>query len=276
MSSDHPDFEALSAYLDGEAPEWAPHVAGCGACQATVGDLRAVARAVGAPVEPAAAAAREHAVSVAMGGVVELRPAQDPILRAAQHPIPHPARRRGQARWMLPAVAALVLVVAGLSGLAAMSDRSSTERRTLAGPALESGPTADSFAALPQSPLTDLGDVPDAATLLARARPALAAKDAAGSGAASAAAAPTSPGPTPAAGERLGVPAPATPGTRPCEEQARARQPLLGPVVYFATARRQDVPAVVLGFSTGPAPAPVTLLLLAQDGCAEMLRVAVP
>ena len=70
--------------------------------------------------------------------------------------------------------------------------------------------------------------------------------------------------------------APNVVGTRPCEEQARARDPNLREVVYFATARRGGVPAVVLGFSTPTGPSPVTLLLLAQDGCGELLRAAGP
>ncbi|MDQ3897467.1 MAG: hypothetical protein M3326_09555, partial [Actinomycetota bacterium] len=70
--------------------------------------------------------------------------------------------------------------------------------------------------------------------------------------------------------------APSVTGTRPCEEQARAREPSLREVVYFATARRGPIPAVVLGFATGPPSSPVTLLLLAQDGCSELLRAVAP
>jgi hypothetical protein len=44
-------------------------------------------------------------------------------------------------------------------------------------------------------------------------------------------------------------------------------------VTYFATARRGNVPAYVLGFVSGPN---VTLLMLAQDGCTELLRSAGP
>ncbi len=72
--------------------------------------------------------------------------------------------------------------------------------------------------------------------------------------------------------------APSVVGTRPCEEQARTREPTLGPVVYFATARQGQVAGFVLGFGAvgSTSTAPVTLLLLAQDGCRELLRAAGP
>ena len=266
--SEHADVEALSAYVDGEAPEWGGHVAGCAQCAATVEALRAVSDAVGAPVEPADPALRELALGAAL----------TPAEAATATVIPLRRRPLLPARWVVPAVAAMVLVVAGISAVLTVADRSSTRvNATAAGPAADAK-SNETLAQAPApgslgqaAPTTDLGDVADAATLLARARPGLAAapRAATSSGAANAAtAAPASPGAT--------IPAPAVTGTRPCEEQARARQPSLGPVVYFATARRNGVPAVVLGFATGPDPSQVTLLMLAQDGCAELLRAAGP
>ena len=41
MSDRHADLEALSAFVDGEAPEWADHVDGCEACAGSVAALRA-------------------------------------------------------------------------------------------------------------------------------------------------------------------------------------------------------------------------------------------
>jgi hypothetical protein len=171
----------------------------------------------------------------------------------------------------------MFLFVAGAAALLTMGGRSpSNQTATVAAPDSSanskstesgtSGAASDSLALT--APPADLGDVPDAATLLSRARPALSARGAS-AGAGGATVAPASPG-------AAAAPAPAIVGTRPCEEQARARQPSLGAVVYFATARRQGVPAVVLGFSTGPDPAQVTLLLLAQDGCGELLRSVGP
>jgi hypothetical protein len=168
-------------------------------------------------------------------------------------------------------------MVVGATALLSMNGGATSRSTTVAGPALDSTAKAENgtSAGAPAAPVADLGDVPDAAALAARARPALSAKSAAApagpapaSGGAGGAAASLSQAPTP--------PAAAIVGTRPCEAQARARQPSLGPVVYFATARHGGVPAVVLGFSTGPDQAQVTLLLLAQDGCAELLRAAGP
>jgi hypothetical protein len=269
----HPDLEALSAYVDGEAPEWAGHVAACASCRATADQLGAVAAAVGAPVEAPDAAVREAAVAAALGDV-DQRHAADR------------ARSRGRrSEWpvIVAGMAALFALVLGTVAL--ISDATtSPDQTTVAGPAFESAPQdqalSDSSAAASLPP-TDLGDVPDAATLRARALPGVARSSAGavvGEGAGGSA---TNPGNTgaavpPVGGMRSAGPAPHAVGTRPCEEQARAREPALGEVVYYATARRGQVPAVVLGFSTGPAPAPVTLLMLAQDGCGELLRSAGP
>ena len=65
-------------------------------------------------------------------------------------------------------------------------------------------------------------------------------------------------------------------GTRPCEEQVRTARPELREVVYFATATTGGRPAFVLGFATGPDPAPVTLLLVAQEGCGVVAEASLP
>lgn len=280
--TEHADIEALSAYVDGEAPEWADHVARCAECRATADSLRAVAAAVAAPVEPAPPGARESAVALALGSAAA-------AAAAARADNVRPSRRRRRPSPVaFAAVAAAVLAfVLGSTLLLTYGTRSSGNRTTkAAGPLQEASPSqpaAGDSAAV--APATDLGDVPDAATLLARARGALSASRAAdggNGGAASAAASPAASATSPAVGGLAAAPAPApaptpaTVGTRPCEDQARARQPSLGPVVYFATARRQGVPAVVLGFSSGPGSSQVTLLLLAQDGCAELLRAVGP
>lgn len=299
--SEHADLEALSAFVDGEAPEWAGHVAGCDECRAAAEGLRTVAAAVGAPIEPAAEADRERAVAAALGRLD--RPAtgaEDPRL----------ARRRQRRTWnpaAVASVAALLLVgILGLSALVTMNSGPSSDESTAAGTAPESaardlaGGSADSAA--PTVPPTDLGDVPDAATLQARARATAvssagstvsggaggAATSTGNSGASSAtsagsagnsgAAGPPQPEVTAnvTGGANLRAAAPSVVGPRPCEEQARGREPVLGEVVYYATARQGPRQAVVLGFSTGPSPSPVTLLMLAQEGCAELLRAAAP
>ena len=260
--SEHADLEALSAFVDGEASEWAGHVASCASCRASVDQLRAVAAAVAAPVEPPDPRLRELAIGAALDDV------------ARRHTTERARARRRRFSWPyeLAAVAAILLAVLGFSALLT-EQRSSEDATTVAGPALQqSAPRSESApGATGGAPATadaaapaDLGDVRDAATLLARARPAVS------SGAATAA-------PPTAFSSRSAAPsAPTAVGTRPCEEQARTREPALREVVYFAVARQGSVPAYVLGFSTGPAPSPVTLLLLAQNGCGELLRAVGP
>jgi hypothetical protein len=264
--TEHADFEALSAFVDGEAPEWAGHVEACPTCRASVDQLRAVAAAVRAPVDPPDPRVREAAIGAALGAA--LGPA---LPRPATERVPA-RQRRVNWQYALAAAAAVVFGVAGLATLLVSQNGSNDESTTVAGPALQSAPKAGNAesaergsaadAAAPS--VADLGDVPDAATLLARARPPAATAGAFSS-------------PTTTLGGRATAPgAPVVTGTRPCEEQARTREPALGQVVYFATARRGSVPAYVLGFSTGPTGSPVTLLLLAQNGCGELLRAAGP
>lgn len=277
----HADFEALSAFLDGEAPEWASHVGACEACRATVAELRAVRTALARPVGRVDAAGRDRAIAAAVGG-------------AGRAPVESAVPTRQPLRWLVPAsVAALFAVVVGAVSVMSQGGRSADDVTT-AGPALESSaPQADtaigqgsarsSGNAGASSSATatagDLGDIADAATLLGRARPGLLTTDGgaaiAPSGASGAPGGASIGGPSPSAGSGASAAAGVV-GTRPCEEQARRREPALREVVYFATASRQGVPAFVLGFSTGPAPAPVTLLLLAQDGCGVLLRAAGP
>ena len=254
MSDRHADFEALSAYVDGEAPEWADHVEACPSCRGTAAQLRAVTVAVAEVVPARPAVDRERAISSALDSALG-RPAPDGPDRLA-------ARRRQGNPWALGAVAAVVLTVLGFSGLVLTSYRESDDAATVAGPALQAeadldaraGPAADSGVASSAAaqPPSDLGDVADAATLRSLAQP----------------------GSTPL-NQRPGA---TVVGTRPCEEQARTREPTLGPVVYFATARRGQVAGFVVGFGPAPGstPSPVILLLLAQDGCAELLRSAGP
>ncbi len=316
-SSDHADLEALSAYIDGEAPEWADHVAGCEACRGTAAEFRAVSAAVGRPVEAPAPAVREAAIAAALDAL----PAPAAGARAPSRLAPdrHEAERARFARlrsprpWAMPAVAAVVLAALGMAGVILSSYRSSDDFTTATGPALESNKAGgrDSLAGAPQAPVTDLGDVADAATLRSRAQVGAPAGAAAGrasssassgaaadssatntgnTGAPAALAAPPSGGPSVATGAVSGGAggvaagsgaggtggSVAVVGTRPCEEQARTREPNLGPVVYFATARRGTVEGYVLGFTPVGASSPVTLLLLAQDGCRELLRAAGP
>ena len=301
----HADFQALSAFVDGEAPEWADHVAGCPQCRATAAELRALAAKVAAPAEPPPAALREAAIAAALeaAGLDAGAGAAQPLGAApsAGHQA-HRARFSRSGRfaprswWAMPAIAAVVLACAGFAGVILSSTRSTDhETTTFAGPALGSK-SESAVPGAPPAPVGDLGDVADAATLRARAlgpvppstaggAAASAARSSSNTGAASDAAtsapapnvAPnagsTAAGAAGGAGGAATAIAPNAVAARPCEDRARAREPGLGPVTYFATARKGTVAAYVLGFSSGPN---VTLLMLAQDGCGELLRSAGP
>ncbi|MGI8983472.1 MAG: hypothetical protein ACR2HM_02885, partial [Acidimicrobiales bacterium] len=205
-------------------------------------------------------------------------------------------RWREPRSWAMPAVAAVVVAFLGFAGVILSSTRSTDNPTTFAGPALDAR-TEAAVPGAPDAPVGDLGDVADAAMLRARAlgtasagaagRSSSSANSGATSGASGPAASNTGTLPpnvssgasgaenfTAGGAPGLAGPTPKAVGTRPCEERARNREPSLGPVTYFATARRGGVPAYVLGFSSPSGS--VTLLLLAQDGCSELLRSAGP
>ena len=299
MTDEHADFEAISAYVDGEAPEWADHVAACVECRASAAAVRAVAAAVGAPVDAPSAADRDRAIAAALDATPGGRTTVPDPAVSGRHEAERArfARRRPSRPWVMPAVAAVVVGILGVSGFVVSSYRTPDETTTLAGPTADTNPKSAALAesgaggvaaAAPSAPPGDLGDLPDAATLRARAqaagpppaastgRSSSGANSGAGSSATGADA--TASGaltPTTTLTQRA---APSVVGTRPCEEQARTREPTLGPVVYFATARQGQVAGYVLGFGAvgSPSTTPVTLLLLAQDGCRELLRAAGP
>ena len=281
----HPGFEDLSAYHDGEAPEWASHVAACRECRARLDELAALSAAVARPPEGPLAADDPVARAVAAGGTVAPsaedagEPAATPMapvapvaghLPSAPSALPEPAHP-GRGRWLAwvtaaSAAAVLVLVV----GVLAVLNRSDGDRTTGSAlteserstPGSEASPTdpgADMATDAPApgpAPASaaaggDLGEVGDAQTLLARVGPSLGAS-------------------------REAAAAPRIVGTYPCESEARASAPGLGPVVYHATARVQGTPAVVLGFSPPGQAAPVTIQARAQVGCRLLLSASWP
>jgi hypothetical protein len=289
MTTKHADFEALSAFVDGEAPEWADHVAGCPQCRATAAELRAMSAAVGKSPGPAPAAQRDSAIAAALDAAGLHTPAHARVIPLE--------RRRSPRPWAMPAAAAVVVGLLGLSGFVLTSNRSTDETTTVAGPAFDAK-TESAVPGSPQAPVGDLGDVADPATLRARALGVTPAASSAGSsvsrsnsssadaGATAPQASATNTGNSGGglsstsgaggggAGGSATVIAPNAVGTRPCEERARGREAGLGPVTYFATARQGATPAYVLGFGTSGGG--VTLLMLAQDGCTELLRSAGP
>jgi hypothetical protein len=262
----HPSFEDLSAYHDGEAPEWAPHVAACAECRRRLDQLAALTAAVARPLEAAADGAGDpvadvpgdpvaRALATAAAGDRPVGPAQGPT---APPPSAHPGRGRWLT-WVTAASAAAVLVLA--FGVLAVVTRSTGDGTTGSAltegdrPTAVSGPTAADQAAPAPPPSAvaggDLGEIADAATLVLRVRPSVGAA-------------------------REAAAVPRVVGTYPCETEARAADPALGPVVYHATARVRGAPVVVLAFAPPGQPSPLTVQARAQADCRLLLSASSP
>lgn len=298
--TEHPDFETLSAWHDGEAPEIAAHVAGCDECRATAAAFAASGAAIAGPVPPMHEAAVDSAIGEAlrvasqegrdpMSGVGASAPPAQPKAadisgrdeqssRRSTAPLPRPGRVT-RSQWAVAASIAATIVVLAAIGIGVLSSGSSESSRTstaLRAPAAGTAPSAESDAAGrssagagPAGPATgaDLGAIADAGQL-ARA---------AGPGAQTAAATfPPTAGATAQDQAAAGVPAPKVVGTMACELEARAAAPGSGDVVYTALATYRGTPATVLGLATPGRPGPITLFLMARDGCALLVRTTVP
>ena len=244
----HPDTDALSAFLDGEAPEVDAHVATCAECRRQLDALEQVRRAVATAVPAPPPNARDSAVTAALDAVTR----------------PAPTRRR-QWTVVIAAGAAAAAVIAGL--VVTRAGTSSKPSDTAAGPVASNVVRAG-----------DLGDVDDAQGLRAKIEPGLPAMAAAGPSANPGAAAGQTGGSaagaaterrTASAARRAASEAPR------CEAAARALQPGRDVLVYVATARWQGTPADVFGFSPAGAPAtsspgrptPTRVYVLARSDC---------
>lgn len=300
----HPSFEDLSAFHDGEAPEWASHVAACAECRSQVDELTALTTLVAGPRSAEIGAESVDPVARALAAAGAAPPAGGPAMPAAPSEAPArvPERPRLQPtpagvadrsqwmRWMTAAsAAAVVLLVAGVLALmtrgggdggdttTALTDRAGDGSAAGQPETLVPGPTGPPDASVGSDIDAavfggELGEVADAATLVARAGPDLRA------GRDRAAAAPPTTAPPAASGGVRGIapPTPGVAGTRPCETQARDRSGDLGPVVYYATATRAGTPAVVLGFASTTTTGPVTAQVRAQADCRLLFSAALP
>ncbi|HUQ62807.1 MAG TPA: hypothetical protein VM121_03530 [Acidimicrobiales bacterium] len=270
--SEHPDIESLSAYHDGEAPELAEHVAGCAACAADLARLASVTGAVAAPVAALDNAAVDRMISQATASGVEEGVGE--AVPAIPRPVPVVGRRRG---WAILASAAAAVVVAG--GLVGFLTRSEADRTTVSESAsrpaadaanrqLQAPPAAVGAGISGDSPIDGghLGEVANDRVLAAKVDPTIGNK-----GTSAAADVPATDAPT----EAGGAPQPRTVGTRACEPEARSLDPAAGALVYVADAEHDGAPAKVLGF--GPTGGrPITLFLLAQDGCRLLAKATLP
>jgi len=233
-TSAHPDAEALSAHLDGEAPELAAHVASCDECRHRLDSLARVRAAVGTPVEPPDEARKDEAIAAAVAAV---QPSS-------------PSRQNWPIRLAAAVAAAAAVIVVGFVVTRVTSSHTS--------PAKALGPAAPDVIHG-----GDLGDVNDALALRAKIQPSLGgAASAAAQGAPADAgqAAPFRPGGAAAAQSTTDATASpaekAGPAAAPrCEAEARKLQPAGAVLLYEATARWQGMPADVFGFSPPGAPA---------------------
>lgn len=223
MRTSHPSDEALSAHLDGEAPEVAAHLADCDACRSRVGDLRRVAALIGTPPSPTGDDARDDAIARALADQGD------------------DSRRR---RLTLVAVAAVVVAAAGIatplllrgSGdertTTALSSPQSASDRVRAGAEGKSAGLAAPFEA------GDIGDQSDPAALSSLVSSALsrAADSQTASGGTAAA----------ASGAGSSASAPAPPSTIACIAPVDGAQ-----VVYRAELRWKGTPAQLFAIEPG-------------------------
>ena len=293
----HPDDEALSALLDGEATAAEEaHAGACPECSGRLAQLRAVALAVGAAPEPVTAARRNAAIAEALAATPRTSaPVGDgsPALAAvpgAAAPVgdgsPPPAAasgdgRRGRRRNRLPqwaAAAAVVAVLAGsvgvvsfLGGQAPQKEQATADRSAAELSDEMAAPGAGATEVLP----VDGGDLGTLALAgvddLARQIDQQLAPPHAGAlrdeEAPSAAAAESDAADSDADRGTLATPA-------PCEAPARDRDPALGALLYTARATVNATPAALLGFHVPAAGAgdasTVRVLALSLDTCAEL------
>jgi hypothetical protein len=266
MPPEHPDFEDLSAFHDGEAPEWADHLAGCASCRDDLRRLTALSEAVGRvplaagdpgdtydPVARAVAASRASDTSPTPG-----IPLRGPLGPSAEPGRSGPGRRR---QWVLGASVAAVLAVTIAIGatVAGKEPQREVPRDTLSADGARR--TAGAAAGRGGSVIEggDLGEISDRAALVSRVgadlvrgnrdRPA------------------QPPSPSPATGAPVGP---------PCEVEARADPGARGELVYRATGVEAGTPAVVLAFASADASGRVTVEARALSGCRVLLQGSIP
>ena len=250
--NNHPDTEALSAFLDDQAPEVAPHVAACGECRQRLDALSRARSAVASPVAPPDARQRDDAIAAAV--------------RAASSGQPSTPGGRWKVLAVAGAVAAAIVI-------GVVVTRASTSHKTSKTALGKAGPVSSNLVQA-----GDLGNVDDSLALRAKIQPGLpapasapAAEGQASSGGAAGARAESG-----TEQRALSATKPTTASQAPkCEAAARALQPQGAVLVYEAIARWQGTPADVFGFSPpGPPatsapgrPTPTRVYVLARSDC---------
>lgn len=268
MNPDHPSFEDLSAHYDGEAPEWAEHVAGCASCTSRLGELTTLTDTIAqappgrvsgdAPDDPVARALASAGTAFGHGT------GQGGGTRSGDHVRKGEQRRR----WVLAASTAAVVVVSIAIGavVASKGPHRQMTRDALAPSTPERSDRATGGGVDTAADAVvvggDLGMIPDRAALVKRV-----AADLRADGQRRSATTPDSSGPVPAQG---------VVGTRPCEVEARGDPGDRGEVVYQATAEEAGMSAVVLAFRSVQGPDSVTVELRARSDCRLLFQGAIP
>lgn len=240
----HLDDELLSAVLDGEADvDASAHTDSCDRCRTRLATLRDVSVLVAAPVPVADPAQRDAAIATALSAVDRI------VVPMRQRRLP-PAWLAAAAA-VVVAVGAIALISRGADDEGAGFDTAADDADEATGG--EGASELDTFSAAPVAPIDggDLGEV-DEATLRHAIEAAVGGQRNAGAAARQEEVA-DAPAAMPAS-----VPV-------PCEEDVRAGNPELGPLVYRANGTIDGVPVIVLAFDVPPDR---WVYVATVDGCA--------
>lgn len=265
-----PDDELVSAYLDGEAPEAAARVEADPALRARLAAFRRVGAAVGAPVEVAAADARERAIARALEAA-----AGEPVVDLDEARARVRARRR--SRWLpVAAVAAAVLLLVAAVPLLSRLNRDSGDdlaataaaTTSAAGAGDTSSAEGNEVASQEAQERRDLGVVDDEAALRRAVEDALVGQEPDAVLSAS-----TTAGAT--AGDASNQPGPADSAAPPaaCDDSIAALFPDLGAILLTGAATLRGEPVAVYVYELAdPGDGPTRQLLALNPSTCEIVN----
>ena len=254
----HPDDDALSAWIDGEASASdRGHVDGCDACRARVARLEAVRAAVSTPVPPDQGAVT-RSVHAALNAWDASSPAAVPIGARRRRYTP-PAAWVGIAAIVLALLAAVPLLLRGTDrDLSASGGDTEFQATPLEGGSSGAGQAPETGATARSVNVADFGEHDDTATLVAllstdryAAPPAALAEDSAGDATASAS--------DPASADQARC---VEEGTRVAAGRAGVLV-MIGPVVWRGT----DAVVVVFAVDPDEAGHDRQLYVMSRDDC---------
>jgi hypothetical protein len=289
MTMPHLDEESLSAAFDGEAtPAERAHLASCADCQAALGSLAEVARAVGAAITPRPAEAiaaaiaqalRDSPLTAATAPRTPISITASPTVAASQRGTPAPRfdaiappgqHHRQPSGWILgvAGIAAAVALVAVLGLLGRSRSATTTTSPALSAGAAGASTTAPSTRS--SGLVTDLGDQSDPGVV---ARLVLAAPRSLGAVAGSTA--PGTTGATLAAPSANGLVPDSSLASTPCAAEARVAVAVAPerPVQYAASLRWRGQAAIVEVFAS---PNGLVGVIMKAAGCSALVVLPTP